>query len=254
VPERARIAIVAAEASTALGEGLLATLEAMRRGLGAVRPLEDLGDGCSGARLEGERPESAAAGPGGRVVTPHGAVLDRVGAAVHAAARGAALPPEAVGLYVATGMIDSAPADLLPAIAASRGGDGDFDAGRFLEDGFRSLHPLWPLAMLPNVVVGQMAADLDVRGDHLVTGPEADAVRDGVVRGAVAAGVSETVGPGSLARARLRGVAATPIGEGGAALWLEREDEARARGLSPLGRLCGWATAFGSESEAGTSP
>jgi len=65
--------------------------------------------------------------------------------------------------------------------------------------------------------------------------------------------VSETVGPGSLARARLRGTQTTPLGEGGAALWIEREDEARARGLSPLARLSGWATGFAPGAEAGTS-
>jgi 3-oxoacyl-(acyl-carrier-protein) synthase len=259
--ESPRVAIVAAEAWTALGESLATTFEAMARGAAAVREVAGLGPGATGARIAGLDEGGSVAGPGGRVATPHGEVLDRVLAAVHAAARGAALEREAVGLYVATGMVDSRPADLLPALAASRREDGAFDAGRFLDDGFRSVHPLWPLAMLPNVVVGQAAADLDVRGDHLVTGPEADAgvsaiaaaaqaVLDGAVAGALAAGLSESVGAASLARARLRRLENAPLGEGGAALWLEREDAAAGRGLAPLARLSGWATALGEPAAA----
>jgi 3-oxoacyl-(acyl-carrier-protein) synthase len=173
----------------------------------------------------------------------------------HAQARGGEVPREDVGLYVATGMVDAALEDLAPAILASRDGAGRLDVARFFAAGFRAIHPLWPLAMLNNVAVGQVAADLDVRGDNLVFACEADAgvrafqealaaLEEGAVRLALVGGVAEPVSPASLARRRLRGQGAPP-GEGGAVVALEHPDSARGRGVRVLGWVAAAALASG---------
>ena len=266
---RAPAAVLAAEAVTALGEGLDATLDALLAGRSAVGPIASFdasgfGDPAA-APLLGPVADPAAGG-GTRVDTPHGAVLSRCAAAVHATARAQTLPREAIGVYVALGMVDADPADLAPAVAASAGEEeGGFSLPRFFEEGWRSIHPLWPLRMLGNVAVGQLAADLDLRGDNLVLSSEADAgvaaalealeaIRSGAATAALLGGASERVSPAALARAALRGVPAQVLGEGGAALWLEDEASAAARGVGALARLTGVACAFGpAEGAAGPS-
>ena len=191
-------------------------------------------------------------------------MIDRVARAVHDAARGEALPREAIGMFLAMGMVDSPPEALAPAILASRDEAGTFSFPRFFDGGFRSIHPHWPLRMLNNVAVGQLAADLDVRGDNLVLSCEADAgvraigeaveaIRIGSVRAAIAGGVSERVSAASLARSALRGTPGEAIGEGGAAVWLEDEASAAARGMAPLAFVLGTGSAFGG-SEDGAGP
>ena len=261
---RAPAAVLAVEAVTALGAGLDKTLDALLAGRSAVGPVGSFD--ASGFGDPAAAPLSApvadpADGGGTRVDTPHGAVLARCAAAVHAAAGGAALPREAIGVYVALGMVDAEPSDLAPAVLASAAENGGgFSLPRFFDEGWRSIHPLWPLRMLGNVAVGQLAADLDLRGDDLVLSSEADAgvaaalegleaIRSGAATAALVGGVSERVSPAALARAALRGVPAQVLGEGGAALWLEDEASVAARGVRPLARLAGAGNAFGAEDD-----
>src|SRR5262245_36037512 len=169
---------VAAEALTSLGDGIAATFTALREGRTGVEPVADFDAspyGCDAAARFKVPPTSLEAEGPMRVMTPHGPVPERSARAAHRAARLEDLPPEAVGLFVALGMIDSEPAAVEPAIAASRDEAGRFDLAKFFGTGFRSIHPHWPLHMLNNVVVGQMAADLNVQGDNLVLACEADA-------------------------------------------------------------------------------
>ena len=123
--------------------------------------------------------------------------------------------------------------------------------------------------MLNNVAVGQLAIDLDVRGDNLVLASEADggvrallegayALADGRIDAALVGGVAEPVMPASLARARLRGTlgrGAAP-GEGAAAFLLgsaparasarlsRRRDHLRRRARSAGGSRDAYARAF----------
>jgi 3-oxoacyl-(acyl-carrier-protein) synthase len=199
--------------------------------------------------------------PAERILGQHGRVLDVCARNAHARARGTEIPRDEVGLYVATGMIDSAVEDLAPAaIASRRSGEAGVDLARFFESGFRSIHPLWPLSMLNNVSVGQVATDLDVRGDNLVLGSEADAgvaafveamaaLEQGAIRLAIVGGVSERVCPASLARRRLAGVTAPP-GEGCGVLVLEHPASALKRRVEPLAWLGAAATAFGEDAGA----
>ena len=258
---------VAADVVTALGDGIAATFTALREGRSGVARVEAFDPTPYGADAAAPLPAGAVPPPGEgptRVETPHGARLDRVARAVHDAARAGDLPREALGLYVAVGVVDSPAQDVEPALAASRGADGHFDLGAFFAGGFRSIHPHWPLRMLGNVVVGQLAAELDVRGDNLVLAAEADAgvrafaeaaeaLAAGAVLAALVAGVSDTLGPAALLRASMRGTPGLVLGEGAGAFVLETDASVSARGARPLGRLAGSATAFGA-SDAGPGP
>ncbi len=262
-----RAAIVGAHVVTALGDGLAETLSALLEGRSGIAPVA--GFDASGtpdavaAQLVAE-PEGAAAEGPTRVETPHGALLERCARAAHAAGRGAELPREAIGAFVALGMVDSPPDAMDAAIAASAGDDGAFALDRFFGGGFRSIHPHWPLAMLNNVAAGQLAADLDLRGDNLVVTSEADAgvrafaealcaLSIGAVRAALVAGIADHVGAAALLRAAERGTPGEVLGEGGGALLLEGERDARARGVPILGFVTGAASAFG-PSEVGPGP
>ena len=214
-----RAAIVGAHVVTALGDGLAATLSALLEGRSGIAPVA--GFDASGtpdavaAQLVAA-PETAAADGPTRVETPHGALLHRCARAAHGEGRGAELPRETVGAYVALGMVDSPPDAMDAAIAAAAGDDGAFALDRFFGGGFRSIHPLWPLAMLNNVAAGQLAADLDLRGDNLVVTSEADAgvrafaealgaLSIGAVRAALVAGVADHVSAAALLRCAERG-------------------------------------------------
>lgn len=261
----AAVVATAAEAVTGLGLGLATTLAALRAGRTAVAPedgLEAFGVGAA-AHVVPLPPAQAPDGPT-RVVTPHGTLLELVARAAHGQANLGSVPREAVALMIGLGMVDSPTADLEAAVAASRGTDGAFDLARFFQGGFRAIHPHWPLRMLNNVVVGQLAADLDVRGDNLVLAAEADAgarafleareaLDSGAALAAIVAGVSETFGPAALLRAQMRGTPGLVLGEAAAAVVLESEASVKARGVIPVGRLTGGATGF-EPSDLGPGP
>lgn len=256
--------VTAAEVVTALGLGLRTNLAALLAGEVAVRPLPDDGSpdaeaarafhATAAARMAAAGTAPAPEGPT-RVVTPHGGRLDLVARAAHDEANLVGVPREAIALYVALGVVDSPPDDLEAAVAASLDDAGGLDLARFFAGGFRAIHPHWPLRMLNNVVVGQLAADLDVRGDNLVLAAEADAgvrafleareaLRSGVALAAVVAGASESVGAAAWLRARERGTPGPVLGEGAGAFVLESEAAVAARGAIPVGRLVGAATTF----------
>lgn len=262
-----RAAIVGAHVVTALCDGLAPTLAALLEGRSAVAPVSGFDASGTPDAVAAQLvlpTEAVADGGPTRVETPHGALLDRCARAAHAEGRGTEIAREAMGAYLALGMVDSPPDALDAAIAASAGDDGAFELDRFFDGAFRSIHPLWPLAMLNNVVAGQMAADLDVRGDNLVVTSEADAgVRAfaealgalslGAVRTALVAGVADHVSAAALLRAAERGTPSEVLGEGGGALLLEGESSALARGVAILGFVAGAASAFG-PSEIGPGP
>lgn len=265
-----RAAIVGGAAVTALGDDPAALAAALAAGASAVRPNPPPLPG--GLPLAARLPAARAGLPEDptlRLLGPHGEQLDACARRAHAQAGWSALVRERVGLFAAVGMVDSPPEELAPAVDASRGADGAFDLERFFAGGFRALHPLWPLAMLPNVAVGHVAIALDLRGDNTVLASEADAggrvlgealraLRLGTVDAALAGGVSEPVNAQSLLRRALRGRlawaesapgAGLPAGEGAAVLALERPASAAARGARVLGFLGGQGQAFDPDRE-----
>ena len=265
-----RVAIVAAAARTALGRDLPATWEALLAGEGSVRPVTGFDASGFGTPCAAQVATEAAAtdgDPAMRILGRHGHLLLGMIAEVHERGEVDRVPRERVGLFVALGTTDSPVEDLAPGVLASRGSDSRLDLARFFAGAYRQVHPLWPLAMLNNVAAGQIAIDLDLRGDNTVLSSESDAgvracleavhsLREGTADVALTGGVAETVAPASLARLRLRGVLgdgpARPLapdgagcspGEGAAAFVLAPERALGAR--RPLAFLRGGATAWG---------
>ena len=178
-----------------------------------------------------------------RILGVHGQRMEPVcvSTRAHLTARGHAR--ERIGLYVGMGMIDAAPEDLVAAVRASTRPNGTLDLRRFFRSGYRALHPLWPLSMLNNVAAGQLATDLDIRGDNLVLAAEATSglgamleamrsVREGRLDGALAVGVSERLSHAGIARhASVGTLCETPggpgwvLGEGASALAIARPDD-----------------------------
>ena len=242
-------------------ELLLEAVELSRSGLAPLPHWPGPGDAPSLACLPGD-PEDVEDDPALRILGPHGRTLEPVMRALYQAAYVGRLPPDRVGLHVGMGAVDSVAAELAPALRGSRHADGSVDFKRFFARGYKLLHPLWPLSMLNNVAAGQIATDLDVRGDNLVTSSDAPGgaralleaartVRDGTVTGSLAAGVAESIGPASLARRTLIGPLATAAdpegqrpGDGAAALWLEPAAQARLAGRPTDVQLAGGATTF----------
>ena len=152
--------------------------------------------------------------PALRVLGAHGRLLEALVHQVHQEAGLAKLEPTRVALFVAMGMVDAQPEDLEAAITASRDGAGRFDASRYFARGYRHLHPLWPLAMLGNVAIGQLSIDLGIRGDNAVFGSDGAAgvramlegmasLQEGRADAALVAAVSETSSPFATARRRV---------------------------------------------------
>lgn len=255
-----RVAITAAAVRTALGDTAAEVSGAIAAGRSAVAPIRGFDASSFGdaraAQIWSE-PETPEDDPALRILGPHGRLLHAVALEAHAAASLGQLDRELVGLFVGMGMVDSPVEDLAAAAQAARDDTGAFSLKSFFAGAYRQIHPLWPLSMLNNVAVGQIAIDLDIRGDNLVVASDADAgvralleaawsVSEGTSQAALAVGVSGRVSPAQLARRALRpGPSQGVPGEGGAALVLEREEDARARGASILGFLLGGATSFG---------
>jgi 3-oxoacyl-[acyl-carrier-protein] synthase II len=175
---------------------------------------------------------------------------------------------EEIGLFVAMGMVDCHPEDLIPAVMASRDSSGALDLDAFYCAGYQKIHPLWPLSMLNNMSVCRTAIELGIRGDNAVFAPEAVAGMQALVEGVkslyqettaavLAGGMSEPVSLFSLARAHLQGLFEGPQhdrpalrdghdaapGEGGAIVALERRSSAERRGAGFTTAIAGYGAA-----------
>jgi len=271
-----RVAITAVEARTALGDDLGGTWQQLCAGASAVGPVATFdasGFGAPFAAPIWREAETAEDDPALRILGPHGRLLEALCRTVHERAGAETCPREAMGLFLGLGMVDASVADLAPAALASRDDRGDLSLSAFFDGAYRAVHPLWPLSMLGNVAAGQVAIDLNLRGDNLVTSSDADAtlralleasrsIREGHCQAALTGGVSGRISPAVLARLALQGrlgqgqprpLSQDPqgvaAGEGGAIFLLESETAARARDLEPLAYLLGGATAFGRADE-----
>ncbi len=185
----------------------------------------------------------------------------------------ASVPREEIALFAGMGMVDYRIDDLLPAVVKSRIGGDQFGFPSFYSEGYKEIHPLWPLSMLNNISFCQVAISLDIQGENTVFSPDADsgisavaeammALREGTAVAALAAGVSETISPASLARAELSGLLltggigrvmpfdrdrhGTALGEGCGVLAMELLSAAERRGAAPLAELKACGRAFGS--------
>jgi 3-oxoacyl-[acyl-carrier-protein] synthase II len=170
---------------------------------------------------------------------------------------------EELGLFIGTGMVDCNLEDLLPAVLASRDSGGALDLDAFYATGYQQISPLWPLSMLNNVSVCQVAIELGIRGDNAVFAPDALAGAQAIAEGVkslqqkksvavLAGGVSEKLSPFSLARAHLQGTLDSTIGlgEGAAMLALELRSSAGRRGASFTTAIVGYGAAYEQDPDA----
>jgi 3-oxoacyl-(acyl-carrier-protein) synthase len=189
----------------------------------------------------------------------------------------ALIPRESIAFFAGMGMVDYSVEDLLPAVLKSLDARGTLDYAAFFTEGYREIHPLWPLSMLNSISFCQAAIDLNIQGENTVLSPHADSgaqavaeaikcVEDGKCTAALAAGVSETITPLSLARGHLSGILntnaesgedcvkpfdanrkGTVLGEGCGVVVLELSSAAEKRGIVPLAVMSGYGTAFDPE-------
>lgn len=195
----------------------------------------------------------------------------------------AAFAPDDIGFYAGMGMVDYRNDDILPAVMKSPGPEGGIDYPAFYAEGYREIHPLWPLSMLNNITFCQVGIDLGIRGENAVFCPHADAGAQAITEGmrtilerrakaVIAGGVSEKVSPLSLARLHLSGVAMTSaktdstrcmpfsgedrgtvMGEGAGMISLELRDSADRRGAPYSCLISGYGHTFGL-AKAGPAP
>ncbi len=192
------------------------------------------------------------ADPALRILGAHGRMLETVAPEAYRRGRLQELDPRRVGLFFGMGMVDGAD-DLVAAADASRV-DGRIDEARFFAGAYRSIHPLWPLAMLNNVAAGQIATDLGIRGDNAVLASESDAgmralieahhaIDEGAAQAALCAGVSEDLTTPARLRDALRGEPAERE-QAGAACVLESEASAKDRGVAALAFVVAGTSTF----------
>ncbi len=182
-----RVAITAAAVRTALGSTPDEVWQAIQAGHSGIRPIvgfDASGFSVTEAAQIWREPDAPEDDPALRILGPHGRLLDAVCLEAHGAARLETLARERVGLFVGMGMVDSSVDDLAPAALASRDDAGQLSLERFFAGPYRQIHPLWPLSMLNNVAAGQIAIDLDIRGDNAVLAADADAGVRALLEGA----------------------------------------------------------------------
>jgi 3-oxoacyl-(acyl-carrier-protein) synthase len=281
MPEQ--VVITGTGLASALGHNPAGVFQALLAGHTGIRMLDDATSrGLSGTKGAPVAP----LGPNSMEVTPRLASLmeKHLSLLFHASSQASAnrssetgTPcPEETGFYAGMGMVDYDIANLLPAVLKSRDSHGKLDYGRFYAQGYREIYPLWPLAMLNNVAFCQVAISLGLRGVNAVFSPHADAAIQAIAEGVaslqsqtatlvLAGGVSETLSPLSLNRARMSGIlppldglrngchpfaaqrSGTVLGEGAGMVAMELESTAQANGTRPLARLTG----FGFSCETG---
>lgn len=283
-----RVVITGTGLVCSLGTTIQEVWNAVMSGRSGIRQIEGFdaqGFQCSvAAQVQGLDPDALGFEPrDSRIIGVHSLMLMKSirDALSHAALDSSSVQREKLALFAGMGMIDYRIDDLLPAVVKS-GSKGElFDYGSFYGEGYKEIHPLWPLSMLNNISFCQVAIALDIQGENTVFSPSADSgscavaeamwsLQEGSSVAALAAGVSETISPVSLARAQLAGMlpaGASPgdgnvrpldkeqngavLGEGCGVLVMELHSAAEKRGISPLAVLSGCGRTFGKEDGAG---
>ena len=279
-----RVVITGAGIVCALGNSLPSVWDAVVSGHHGIRPLEGFdaaGFDCAvGAQVPALSPHSLGIDPRDtRIMNTHSSMLLKAARDAFSASGldATPLPKETIAFFAGMGMVDYRVEDLLPAVLNSLDTRGELDYAAFYTGGYREIHPLWPLSMLNNISFCQVAIDLDIQGENTVFSPHADSgaqavseavkcVEEGKCAVALAAGVSETITPLSLARGHLSGILnrsaesgevsvkpfdlnrkGTVLGEGCGVVVLELHSSAEKRGVVPLAAVSGYGTSFDPE-------
>ena len=170
-----------------------------------------------------------------------------------------AVPGSRRAAFAALDMVDPEIEDLAPAVLNSTV-NGKLEQKAFYERGWREIHPLWPLAMLNNVVFSLACSYAEIEGDNAVFSPGPETFLNAIAEaaGAISSGRADAafataVSPSSelcLYRSKLcvpPHRAPTEDSDRmsgcGGTLILESEEHARRRGRRPSASVAGWAFA-----------
>jgi len=284
-----KIVITGVGLVTSLGHNITESWEAIvsgRSGIGRITAFDAGSFECRhAAEVTGIGAEELNVHPrDSRIMDRHAYMLMKSGRDAFAGARLDAGPaaPEEIGFFAGMGMVDYMVADILPSVLSSLDRQGALDYDAFFSEGYRKIHPLWPLSMLNNISFCQVAIDLGIKGENTVFCAHGDSgihaiieachvVSEKKVKAALAGGVSEKVSPQSLARASLAGILArtgsedtfpcrpfgknrgTILGEGCGMLALELASSSEKRGLQRLAAITGYGASCGPDN-AGRGP
>jgi 3-oxoacyl-[acyl-carrier-protein] synthase II len=274
------VVITGRSLATALGRGLdetWASLLAGRSGIGAIEGFDASGFPCQSAACVSGIDEQSLDLPRreSRIMDLHSFILMKC-ATEAMADSGLQQHEDAAadtGFFAAIGMVDYRQEDLTGAVSASRDEQGGIDYDKFYEQNFRDIFPLWPLSMLNNIALCQVAVRLGLRGENTVFSPHGDSAIQAVAEAAatveeggnsavLAGGVGEKVSESSLARGLLHGMLNTRdrvdpcrpfstdraggvLGEGGGVVLLESRTRAEARGTAATAAVGGYGSSFG---------
>jgi 3-oxoacyl-[acyl-carrier-protein] synthase II len=274
------VVITGRSLATALGRGLDETWASLldgRSGIGAIEGFDASGFPCQSAACVSGIDEQSLDLPRreSRIMDLHSFILMKC-ATEAMAESGLQQQGDAAadtGFFAAIGMVDYRQEDLIGAVSASRDEQGGIDYDKFYEQNFRDIFPLWPLSMLNNIALCQVAVRLGLRGENTVFSPHGDSAIQAVAEAAAtveeggnsavfAGGVGEKVSESSLARGLLHGMLNTRdrvdpcrpfstdraggvLGEGGGVVLLESRTSAEARGIAATAAVGGYGSAFG---------
>jgi 3-oxoacyl-[acyl-carrier-protein] synthase II len=183
--------------------------------------------------------------------------------------------PTRLGVSMGAGLIPTELDELGAAVAVSVDDHKRFDLRKFGKEGLANLFPLWLLKYLPNMLNSHIAIECDAQGPNncitagnasglLAIGEAARVIERGDADLMLAGAAETKIHPLSLARLYLAGKLSTaadlaesgtrPFGrnrsgfaasEGAAALVLEEESHAKARGAKVYARLAGFGSSCG---------
>lgn len=165
---------------TPLGDCLESTWTALLSGTSGIGPItafDASGFPCQlAASVSGINPESLdLPRRESRIMDLHSLILMKC---AQEAMRDAALSGEGdsgleIGFFAGIGMVDYRTDDLTGAVSASLDETRQIDYQRFYERAYQEIFPLWPLAMLNNIALCQVAVKLGLRGENSVFSPMA---------------------------------------------------------------------------------
>lgn len=274
-----RVVITGAGIVCALGHDLPSVWDALISGSHGIRPIEGFdasGFDCAvAAQVRGLHPHALRVDTRDtRVMNTHSSMLIKAArdAFLASGLDAALIPRESIAFFAGMGMVDYSVEDLLPAVLKSLDATGTLDYAAFYTEGYKDIRPLWPLSMLNNISFCQVAIDLDIQGENTVLSPDANSgaqavseamkcIEDGKCTASLAAGVSETITPLSLARGHFSGILnrsaepgedyvkpfdanrkGTVLGEGCGVVVLESGSTAEKRGVVPLAAMSGYGS------------
>lgn len=272
-----RVVITGAGLVTSLGLNASETWDAILSGKCGIRPVEDFdvqGFECgTAAQVHGLGASELGIHPrDSRIMDKHSFLLMKCSrdAFTQSGLDTGHVAAEDIGYFAAMGMVDYRIEDLLPSVLNSMDVHGDLNYDIFFSQGYQDIHPLWPLSMLNNISLCQVAIDLGIKGENTVFCPHSDSgihavieayntIIDKKAKVILAGGVSEKVSPLSIARASAFGILnnsdatcrpfgqhrkGTVLGEGCGVISLELHSSAEQRKVSPLARITGYGTSF----------